>query len=117
MMGREHLVRQAVTAALRVRSDLGIALDVPVCPFDVAEALELDVHLRAIPSLEGMYSPNGPHIVIGSTRPAGRRAFTCAHELGHRMLGHGLSERALDAARGADRETEGSRVSLPIEDG
>jgi len=37
-----------------------------------------------------MYSPDGPTIVIGSLRPRGRRAFTCAHEIGHHMLGHGL---------------------------
>lgn len=90
-MGRERLARSAVTAALRLRSDLGCPLDIPICPLDFAEALKINVHFRAIPSLEGMYSPNGPVIVIGSMRPAGRRAFTCAHELGHHALGHGLS--------------------------
>jgi Zn-dependent peptidase ImmA (M78 family) len=118
LMGREHLARQAVTAALRVRSDLRIALDVPVCPFDVAEALKIDVHLRAIPSLEGMYSPNGPHIVVGSMRPAGRRAFTCAHELGHHTLGHGLSVDELvenaDASPKTDSEYAADRFAAAL---
>jgi hypothetical protein len=37
-----------------------------------------------------MYSPDGPSIVVGSLRPAGRRAFTCGHEIGHHVLGHGF---------------------------
>jgi hypothetical protein len=61
-----------------------------VCPFDLAEGLGVTVRLEPLASLEGMYSPDGPNIVIGSLRPFGRRAFTCGHELGHHVLGHGF---------------------------
>jgi hypothetical protein len=41
-------------------------------------------------SLEGIYSPTPrPVVVIGSERPAGRRSYTCAHEIGHHEFGHG----------------------------
>ena len=43
-----------------------------------------------IPSLEGMYySSREPVIILSSLRPAGRRVFTCAHELGHHSGGDG----------------------------
>jgi Zn-dependent peptidase ImmA (M78 family) len=88
---KERLARDATMAALRLRTSRNKALDVPICPFDMAENLGVTVHLQALPSLEGMYTPNGPTIVVGGLRPPGRRAFTCAHELGHHVLGHGVS--------------------------
>jgi hypothetical protein len=30
-----------------------------------------------------------PRIILGAERPAGRQVYTCAHELGHHVLGHG----------------------------
>jgi Zn-dependent peptidase ImmA (M78 family) len=117
-MGREHLARAAVTAALRLRSDLAIPIAAPVCPFDIAEALKITVHFQAIPSLEGIYTPDGPRIVIGSLRPAGRRAFTCGHELGHHTLGHGLSVDELvddeDAKPKADNEYAADRFASAL---
>lgn len=89
-MYRDRLARQAVTAALQLRRQVGRRLDEPVCPFDIAEQLGIRVQFEPLPSMEGMYSPDGPTIVIGSLRPRGRRAFTCAHELGHHVFGHGL---------------------------
>lgn len=77
-------------AALRVRARLGREPGEAVCPFDIAEGLGVTVRLEPLSSLEGMYSPDGPNIVIGSLRPFGRRAFTCGHELGHHVLGHGF---------------------------
>lgn len=90
MKRRDDLAREAVTAALRVRTRTGHAADEAVCPLDVAERLEVAVRLEPLASLEGMYSPDGPTIVLGSLRPFGRRSFTCGHELGHHSLGHGF---------------------------
>ena len=41
--------------------------------------------------MEGMYirSDTNPTILISSLRPSGRRAFTCAHEIGHHVSGDG----------------------------
>jgi hypothetical protein len=45
-----------------------------------------------VDSLEGIFkkSPK-PVIVLGANRPAGRRRFTAAHELGHYVFGHELA--------------------------
>jgi hypothetical protein len=91
LIDREEIGRLAVTEALRLRGSAGHALHAPVCPIDLALDLGIAVRLEGLASLEGLYSPDGPLIVLGSLRPRGRRAFTCAHELGHHIFGHGLS--------------------------
>jgi hypothetical protein len=43
-----------------------------------------------VPSMEGIYlAGSNPTILLSSLRPSGRRYFTCAHELGHHIFGHG----------------------------
>jgi hypothetical protein len=40
--------------------------------------------------MEGMYAPAPrPTILVSSERPPGRRRYTCAHEIGHHLFGHG----------------------------
>jgi hypothetical protein len=40
--------------------------------------------------MEGMYMNwSEPTIILSTLRPAGRRAYTCAHEIGHHVFGHG----------------------------
>jgi Zn-dependent peptidase ImmA (M78 family) len=90
MATRRSLARDAMTRAYRVRREAGIALDVPVCVFDLAINMGVDVWFKAIPGMEGMYSREpGPAIVVSSLRPAGRQAYTGGHELGHHVYGHG----------------------------
>lgn len=91
MMDRRNLIRQAISAALRTRKTAGCGLDQAICVYDLAERLGIEVRFVNLPSLEGMYcdSPN-PVIILSSLRPPGRRAFTCAHELGHHVLEHGV---------------------------
>lgn len=107
-MGRVSVARQAVAAALRVRSRLKRPLDQPVCPFGVAEALGVKVRFEPLASLEGLYAPDEPLIVIGSLRPRGRRNYTCGHELGHHVLGHGfrLDEAPIGVPPGVQDEAE-----------
>ena len=89
-MSIAELARNAVRAAARVRADLGVGPAEGVCPFDLAGGLEVPVRLVALPSLEGMYSPEPrPTIVVSVERPPGRRRYTCGHELGHHVFGHG----------------------------
>lgn len=90
MSYRDGQARSAVTAALRLRSRHGHSPEHPICPIDLAVAEGVDVRFESIKSLEGMYTPNGPLIIIGSLRPRGRRSYTCAHELGHHVFGHGV---------------------------
>ena len=91
MNDRRAIARQAITAALRTRLSVGYRLDHAVCVYDLAEKLGLEVRFLDLPSMEGMYtSACGPTIIISSLRPPGRRAFTCAHELGHHNKGDGV---------------------------
>ena len=79
-----------MAAALRMRRRAGSPLDEAICVYDLAEQLGIEVRFADIPSMEGMYCPElGPAIVLSSLRPSGRRAFTCAHELGHHNNGDG----------------------------
>lgn len=86
---RTALARQALEAALKVRLKLDIEPSDPVCIYDVAAKLGLKVHFAAIPSMEGLYCANLARILINADRPAGRQAFSCAHEVGHHIFGHG----------------------------
>ena len=83
---------QIAAKALQTRRNyLYVAPNVPICPFNLAEAMGFDVRFVDIPSLEGMYLADDLTILIGSLRPEGRKNFTCAHEIGHHILGHGTA--------------------------
>ena len=89
-MNITDLAKVAVRAAARVRLDAGVGPAESICPYDVAEALGVPVRLVAAPSLEGMYSPEpAPTIIVNTERPAGRRRFTCGHEIAHHIFKHG----------------------------
>lgn len=106
-MNKVELAKEAALAAARLRANLGVGPGEAVCPFDIAEKLEVPARLVALPSLEGIYSPEpSPSILVSVERPAGRRRFTCSHEIGHHVFGHGLSldELAGDAAMDATAE-------------
>ena len=84
MNDRRAIARQAMSAALRARLSAGYNLDHAVCVYDLAERLGVEVRFLDVASMEGMYSSaSDPTIIVSSLRPRGRRAFTCAHELGH----------------------------------
>ncbi len=107
MTRRDALAQQAVLAALRLRSRRGRAPNQAVCPIDLALEEGVEVRLVALPSLEGMYTPDVPAIVLGALRPAGRRAYNAAHELGHHEFAHGLRvDELLDGERAPRDEAE-----------
>lgn len=64
-------------------------LNMPICPYVLSEAMGFDLRFVDIPSFEGMYVASNSLILISSERPEGRKRFTCAHEIGHHVLGHG----------------------------
>jgi Zn-dependent peptidase ImmA (M78 family) len=87
---RKGLTLQAASQAQIVRAKCEIKHGAVIDPISVAERLGCEVRFMALPSLEGLYSPTPrPVIVLGSERPAGRRAYTCAHEIGHNEFKHG----------------------------
>ena len=88
MRNRKAIARKAIADALSLRLSAERGLDKAICVYDLVRSLGVEVRFLDIPSMEGMYykSPE-PHIILSSLRPAGRRAFTCAHELAHHCRG------------------------------
>lgn len=83
------LVMQGMQASIAARTRAGADLKSPLCVYALCEAHGVTVRFNDI-SMEGMYdrSPT-PRIHLSALRPLARRAFTCAHELGHHVFGHG----------------------------
>ena len=74
-----------------MRQGAGYGLSDAICVYDLAQRLGIEVRFMDTPSMEGMYyGGSDPYIIISSLRPPGRRAFTCAHELGHHIRGDGM---------------------------
>lgn len=88
-MNYKNLAGQALTAALKTRSRARADLISPICPYDVCQDMEISVKFVDV-NMEGVYvrEPK-PRIVISALRPLVRRNFTCGHELGHHVFGHG----------------------------
>lgn len=90
MMNRKQIGFDAVARGLALRRKLGYELTESVSPIDAAEKLGIEVRFIDLPSMEGIYvAGDAPAILLSSLRPSGRRHFTCAHELGHHVFGHG----------------------------
>jgi len=86
---RTELIREGLKAADEVRDAADVDPFGPADPYAVAESRGIRVVFSAI-SMEGFYFKGPPsNILISSLRPVARRAFTCAHELGHNWFGHG----------------------------
>lgn len=95
---QKELARKAAIEAQRVRSILGAGLVKPIDPVQAAEACGCQIWYKSLGSLEGVYSPEPrPTIILGSERPAGRRAYSCGHELGHHVFGHGYKIEELES--------------------
>jgi Zn-dependent peptidase ImmA (M78 family) len=85
------LARQAMQAAVELRLDHGAGLEEPVSAYSICDKLSVMVRFVDI-NMEGVYIPKEkPRIHVSIYRPLGRRHFTCAHELGHHIFGHGAS--------------------------
>lgn len=89
---RKQLAQQAISQAMKTRREAGYALHSLINIFDFTEKRGVSVRFSDIPSMEGVYQADAkphPTIIISSLRPAGRKALTCGHELGHHVFGHG----------------------------
>lgn len=99
---QQRLAKLAAMEAEKMRLFAKVPNTAPIDPFDLAVKCGCEVRFMSLASLEGVYSPEPrPAIVIGSERPAGRRAYTCAHELGHHAFKHGMRIEELDAQKQA----------------
>lgn len=113
------LARRAMLKSIDVRNAHGLDLVSPVDIYAIAKAAGAKVRFVDIASMEGLYGrgDTGAVIWLSSSRPLPRRSFTCAHELGHHVFGHGsavddLVDEALAAGPDGNR---GSRPFKPEE--
>ncbi|UBZ08615.1 ImmA/IrrE family metallo-endopeptidase [Salegentibacter mishustinae] len=88
----DSIATSGIKKADTVRADLGLNIFQPINVYDICLKFEIDVRFRRI-NMEGMYissdNPENSYIILSSLRPFSRRIFTCAHELGHHLYGHG----------------------------
>lgn len=102
---RKALVMQGMQASIAARVKAGVDLKSPICIYGLCEAHNVAVRFNDI-NMEGMYDRTPkPRIHVSVLRPLARRTFTCAHELGHHVFGHGstIDELREDQANSADR--------------
>jgi Zn-dependent peptidase ImmA (M78 family) len=87
---RTELASLALEKSLETRDEHGYDYRSPLNPFDLAERAGVKVQFVDDVSMEGVYAAlQKPTILISSLRPLARRAYTCAHELGHHFFKHG----------------------------
>ncbi len=89
MIATRDEAREALRGALDVRRRAGVSKVDPVCVYDLAQRLDLEVRFAGGGSFGGMYERRSQTVVVPSLRPPGRRAYSCAHEMGHWYFRHG----------------------------
>jgi Zn-dependent peptidase ImmA (M78 family) len=95
-------------ASIDVRLKAGLDFKLPLSPVDLCENKGITVRFVDV-SMEGMYlRRRRPEIWVSSLRPLVRRMFTCAHELGHHVFGHGSS---IDELLATDRSRNGKELA------
>lgn len=102
---QKALVMKGMQASISARTRAGLDLQSPTCIYGMCEALGVTVRFNDI-NMEGMYDRQPkPRIHVSALRPLGRRNFTCAHELGHHIFGHGstIDELRDEQEKNADR--------------
>ena len=88
---RRALATQAMQAATVTRAKVKLDQAGPICIYGLCETLGVTVRFNNI-NMEGMYQRGlPPRIHLSARRPLPRRAYNCAHELGHHVFGHGSS--------------------------
>ncbi|HTP83860.1 MAG TPA: ImmA/IrrE family metallo-endopeptidase [Alphaproteobacteria bacterium] len=88
---RRALANRAMQAAIATRAKAKLDQHSPICIYGLCGALGVAVRFNDI-NMEGMYQRGAPpRIHLSARRPLPRRAYNCAHELGHHVFGHGSS--------------------------
>jgi Zn-dependent peptidase ImmA (M78 family) len=90
MSDRQALAYQASAASVAARQHAKFDLVRPICIYALCEAHGVKVRFNDVASMEGLYERTPePRIYLSALRPLVRRAYTCGHELGHHIFGHG----------------------------
>lgn len=88
---RRALATEAMQAAAATRARAKLDQASPICIYGLCDTLGVLVRFNNI-NMEGMYQRGiPPRIHLSARRPLPRRAYNCAHELGHHVFGHGSS--------------------------
>ena len=89
---KDSLIQKAVAKTSEVQRTLKLDPRYPIDIYNVCEKVGVTVQFLSLSGLEGIYvnEQNEKRIIISSLRPRGRQVFTCGHELGHHMFGHGM---------------------------
>jgi Zn-dependent peptidase ImmA (M78 family) len=102
MANRRALLLDAATAAAESRDRVGLDQIAPIDVYQLAQNLGVSVRFIDV-SMEGFYQKGPPpRVLLSALRPLPRRAYTCAHELGHHWFGHGSR---IDELQGDERHT------------
>ena len=88
----KNLAREGLEKSVEVREEFGYDFRSPLCIYELCERMGVKVRMVDDVSMEGVYVALGkPTILLSALRPLPRRAFTCAHELGHHVFNHGTT--------------------------
>jgi Zn-dependent peptidase ImmA (M78 family) len=88
------LAEEAMVTAIDVREEWNRGDDCPLDVYALCHDMGVSVRFVPIPSMEGVYGrrQDGTSVILlPSQRPLPRRTFSCGHELGHHVCGHGSS--------------------------
>ena len=105
---RRALLNEANEASVETRTVLGLDEIAPLDIYKVSQMMGLKVRFLDV-SMEGFYQRSKPpRILLSAHRPIGRKAFTCAHEVGHHVFGHGstMDELQQDERAQSDQPNE-----------
>jgi Zn-dependent peptidase ImmA (M78 family) len=106
---RTELAKQALEKSLEIREEYQYDFRSPLCIYELCERAKVKVQFVNDVSMEGIYAALAkPTILLSALRPLMRRSFTCAHELGHHVFGHGstIDELKDEAAEGKFQPNE-----------
>lgn len=98
-MTRQDIARIALRSSIETRMKAKTALDEPICIYDFVEKLGIEARFVGGKSFTGISAKGFDVVFVPAERPAGRRAFSCAHELAHWWFGHGTRVEALNFDR------------------
>ena len=107
---RKALSLRGMTESIQLRINAGLGAEKPICIYQLCEKLGLVV--RFVPlDMEGMYQRDRQsRILLSPYRPVPRRAFNCAHELGHHVFGHGSTVDELYEQRSKEDRNQPNEV-------